>query len=62
MKRAVVLWVGLAGPESRLTSTAGAGGGGASIVHVKLSGVGSTLPAGSIARTSNVWSSATSPL
>jgi hypothetical protein len=33
-----------------------------SIVHVKLAGVGSTLPAGSVARTWKVWLPAASPV
>jgi hypothetical protein len=62
VKRAAVSVVGLAGPESRLTSIGAGGGGGPSIVHVYDSGVGSTLPAGSMARTSKVWSPAARPL
>jgi hypothetical protein len=56
-KLALVAFVGLTGPSVIVVS-----GAVASTVHVKLAGVASVLPAGSVARTSNVWEPSVRPV
>ena len=57
LKLAEVEFVGSAGPAVIVVS-----GADRSIVHVWLAGVPSVFPAGSVARTSNVWLPAVKPV
>ena len=57
VKAAPVLLLGLGGPEVTVVS-----GGVRSITHERLAAVASTFPAGSMARTCNVWLPAAKPV